>query len=108
MIVLSKRSRFRNSSNPILANTDRFCKPVTTEDYAHLQDGNDCSVLQWRWQLVMLLPKYIVCIINKYMLKIPLMICVSGRNKSYVCLQLSLLGVFCVKYVDVRLVTQSH
>lgn len=40
----------------------------------------------------MLLSKYIVCVINKYMLKIPLLICVNGRNKSYVCLQLSLLG----------------
>lgn len=59
LLCWAKRSRFGNSLKPILANTDRFCKPVTTEKCAHLQNGNDCSVLQRRWQLVMLLSKYI-------------------------------------------------
>lgn len=59
LLCWANRSRFGNSTKPILANTDRFCKPVTTEKCAHLQNGNVCSVLQGRWQLVMLLSKYI-------------------------------------------------
>lgn len=45
---------------------------------------------------------YIVCVINKYVLKIPLLICVNGRSKSYVCLQLSLGGdaAWCVLMSD--------
>lgn len=50
---------------------------------------------------------YIVCVINKYVLKIPLLICVNGRSKSYVCLQLSLEEMLQI-CVDVRLVTESH
>lgn len=52
---------------------------------------------------------YIVCVINKYVLKIPLLICVNGRSKSYVCLQLSLGGdaAWCVLMSD-WLLRHSH